>query len=90
MYHVTKKVIFLLFFYTACDLNTEFELKRVSVYELCDCVLVCVLRPCQQPVAAMSILFECVSLPPGQVKKKAVNQYLSKTYFVDSIGLKAC
>ena len=62
----------------------------MSVYELGECVLVCVLRPCQQPVAAMSISFESVSLPPGQVKKQAVNQYLSKTYFVDSFGTKAC
>ena len=56
-----------------CDLNTEFELKRVSVYELGECVLVCVLRPCQQQVAAMSISFETVSLPPG-------NKLLTSTY----------
>ena len=64
-----KKVIFLFVFYAACYLNTEFELKRVSAYELGECVLVCVLRPCQRPVAAMSISFESVSLPPGKVKK---------------------
>ena len=62
----------------------------MSVYALGECVLVCALRPCQQPVAAMSISFECTSLPPGYFKEYVVNQYLSKTYFVDSIDLKAC
>ena len=52
---------------------------------VCVYVCVCVLRPCQQPVAAMSISFECVSLPPGQVKKKAVNQYLSRQYRLKSL-----
>ena len=66
MGHLIKKVNL---FYAACDLNTEFELKTVNVDELGECVLVCVLRPCQQPVAAMSISFECISLPPGQVKE---------------------